>query len=188
MDVAMEEASIMNGGAAPVTPNGPGETGKAPGPEGAQPKVRFSPGAQVVGEIVGLLSQSSFHRHLFLADLEWLIGPPVALRQFRIFHDEKKPLAVALWAAVSDEVEKELIAGRPRLRPNEWKSGDNLWMIDLIAPALTDKPKLVEGLISELSEKAFARKAFKMRTRDPKTGEMKVVVVKPTAHGAGSVN
>jgi cytolysin-activating lysine-acyltransferase len=64
---------------------------------------------------------------------EWLTAPAMALRQFRLFHDTKKPVAVALWAFVSDEVDKELSAGRQRLRLTEWKSGNNIWLMDIAA-------------------------------------------------------
>ena len=131
-----------------------------------------------MGQIVGLLTQSQAHRHLFLADLEWLIGPAMALRQFRLFHDGKQPVAVALWASVSDEVEKELIAGRPRLRPNEWKSGENLWLIDLVAPTIPNGSKAAEALVAEMASKVFLGRRFKMRVVDPKSGETKVAEVR----------
>lgn len=172
MDVAVEQSNAVNGGAAPVTTDRARGAHEGAAPDGAQPKVRFSPGAQVIGEIVGLLSQSLAHRHL--ADLEWLIGPPVALRQFRIFHDDTKPLAVALWASVSDEVEKELVAGRPRLRPNEWKSGENLWLIDLVAPTIPNGSEAAEGLVQDIASKVFQGRRFKMRMLDAKTGRPKI--------------
>ena len=179
MDIAVEEAVMDKAGTSPAAA-GAKPSKAAPKADAAdQAPFPSSAGAQLVGQIVGLLTQSQAHRHLFLADLEWLIGPPMALRQFRLFHDGKQPVAVAFWASVSDEVEKELMAGRPRLRPDEWKSGNNLWLIDLVAPTLADKPKLVEGLIAELSEKVFSRKAFKMRARDPRTGKQSFVAVGP---------
>ena len=127
-----------------------------------------SVGSQLLGDVVGLLTQSPNHRHLFLADLEWLIGPPMMLRQFRLFRNQDLPVGVTIWATVSDEIDKELKGGRTRLKPDEWKSGNNIWLIELIAPTIIDKPKLVEALLGELSEHAFGKKAFKMRARDPK--------------------
>ena len=42
--------------------------------------------AQVLGEIVWLLSQSPAHRQLFISDLEWFCMPAILLEQFRMFH------------------------------------------------------------------------------------------------------
>jgi cytolysin-activating lysine-acyltransferase len=181
MDVAVERARAMN--AAPDSTNLAQQAQDATATGKAPSDLRFSPGAQVVGEIVGLLTQSGAHRHPFLADLEWLVGPPLALRQFRIFRDDKKPLAVALWASVSDEVEKELIAGRTRLKPNEWKSGESLWLIDLIAPGISDG---VQGkLVAELVQRVFLDRGLKLRVFDRASGVQKVVELGPDTTNKG---
>lgn len=43
-------------------------------------------------------------------------------------------VGLALWATVSDEVDDRLKAGVSRLAPLDWKSGEALWLIDVIAP------------------------------------------------------
>jgi cytolysin-activating lysine-acyltransferase len=131
-------------------------------------------GSRILGQIVALMTQSPTHRHLFLADLEWLIVPPLARRQMRLFQNDKGPLAFASWAYVSEEVEKELIAGRQRLKPAEWKSGDRLWLMELVCPSAAANPKILSGLLNELSENAFKGKSCKMRVVDPKTGKPKI--------------
>lgn len=35
---------------------------------------------------------------------------------------------------MSDEVEARLKSGVIKLKPNEWKSGEHCWLIDLVAP------------------------------------------------------
>ncbi len=114
----------------PSTLSMPGESAAPAKPAGAaQP----SPAA-ALGEIVSLLVQSPAHRHLFLNDLEWLVVPPVMLRQFALFRQGPRPIAYASWATVSEVVEKRLAAGQPRLAPAEWRSGDRLWLMDMVAP------------------------------------------------------
>ena len=108
--------------------------------------------AEVLGEIVWLMSQSQAHKHQFIADLEWMVMPPVLLSQFRLFHgpasaqpgalppetgtsgpaavggavaggrNEQRPIGVAFWAMVDAETEARLIAGGARLRPQDWRS------------------------------------------------------------------
>jgi cytolysin-activating lysine-acyltransferase len=59
---------------------------------------------------------------------------PVLLKQFRLFYAKDRPIGVALWGFVNDEVEERLKAGTTKLRPQDWKSGDKLWVVEVIAP------------------------------------------------------
>ncbi len=59
------------------------------------------------------MMQSRAHRHLFVGDMEWLLVPPIAHRQFRLWRranmPPKRPGAYASWAMLSDEVEARLM-------------------------------------------------------------------------------
>lgn len=90
--------------------------------------------AQVMGEIVWLLSQSPQHKNFFISDLEWLVMTPILLNQFRIFYAPDRPIGVALWAYVNERVDERLSGGNARLAPADWKSGDILWLVDIVAP------------------------------------------------------
>ncbi len=90
--------------------------------------------AGVLGEITWLMTQSPTHKGFFISDLEWMIMLPVMMQQFRLFYDKDKPIGVALYAWVNAEVEKRLMAGSARLRPQDWKSGTKLWIVEIIAP------------------------------------------------------
>ena len=125
----------------------------------------------VLGDITLLMSQSPAHKHLFLADLEWLLLPPLMLRQVRVFYAGKAPIAAALWASVSEEVEKHLEAGETRLRPQDWKSGDRLWLVELIAPGVSGNVEAVQALLTELAKTAFGGKPFKLRRGAQKVGK-----------------
>jgi len=107
-------------------------------------------------EIFWLLSQSPNHKYMFIADMEWYIMPPFRARQFRIFHKDGAPIAFACWAYVSDEVEERLRDGSTKLRPEEWRSGENLWLMDIVAPFGG-----ADFVIKELREKVFAGKRVK---------------------------
>ena len=102
----------------------------AGGEEAASPRTV----SQVLGEITWLFTQSPTHRMLFISDLEWAVMPALLLEQFRIFYGEGRPAALVLWASVSAEVEARLAIGQSRLRPDEWQSGDKLWLVELVAP------------------------------------------------------
>src|SRR5262245_50445235 len=57
-------------------------------------------------QIIGVLMRSDHYKHYALADLEWLVVPPMLAGQFRIGEAKAKtgagiPVAVVLWASVS---------------------------------------------------------------------------------------
>ena len=101
--------------------------------------------AASVGDISVVFSRSPDHKHYALADLEWMILPAVAHGQFYVAEAMNKttgfraPIAVVTWALVSEEVDRRLsadLSDRIRLRPDEWKSGDVAWIVELAgAPA-----------------------------------------------------
>ncbi|MFT3810512.1 MAG: toxin-activating lysine-acyltransferase [Micropepsaceae bacterium] len=138
-----------------------------PGPthQPGQPKTV----AQMLGEIVWLLSQSPIHKQLFIGDLEWFCMPPILLEQYRLFYGPNAPAAVALWARVSPETDARLTAGAPRLRPDEWQSGDTYWLVELIAPFGGH-----EEILKDLQSSIFAGKRFKFHQLGP-DGARKVV-------------
>lgn len=45
------------------------------------------------------------------------------------FTDQSKPIGMAFWATVNEEVEQRLAAGTTKMRPQDWKSGERLWVV-----------------------------------------------------------
>jgi cytolysin-activating lysine-acyltransferase len=90
--------------------------------------------AAVLGEIAWLMTQSPRHKPMPLADLEWLVMPPVLLKQFRIYYSGERPVGVVLWALVNAPVQQRLHAGEKRLSAAEWKCGPQREIVDVIAP------------------------------------------------------
>jgi cytolysin-activating lysine-acyltransferase len=94
-----------------------------------------------IGDIAVIFSRSPAHKYFWLADIEWAIAPAVFNGQYyvaELANNEtglRAPIAVATWAFVSDEVERRIesdLSHRPRLRPEEWKCGENAWIVDLV--------------------------------------------------------
>lgn len=90
--------------------------------------------ADAFGQIVWLMTQSPQHRDLSVSDLEWLVMPPVLLRQFKVFLKDGKPIAVILWARFSPEAEKRFTNDRRSMQFGDWASGMQAKIIDIIAP------------------------------------------------------
>ncbi|CCQ73381.1 protein of unknown function [Magnetospira sp. QH-2] len=60
--------------------------------------------AEVLGQVVLLAMRSTNMRHLFIADLEWTLLPPILLKQFRLYRSNGDVVGFASWA------------------PSEWRS------------------------------------------------------------------
>ena len=129
------------------------------------------------GEVTTLLMRSPQFKQQSLADLEWLAVPAVMSGQFLVAEAQSKtsglmaPVAMVLWAAVSAEVDARLAAatdGPLRLKAEEWRSGDNLWVIEAVG-----EPQLVQALLKRLLATAAKGRPIKMRTR-ARDGSMRV--------------
>ena len=144
--------------------------------------------ARMLGEIVWVLTQSPTHKHFALADLEWMVMPPLSLEQYRIFRAGTRPIGVAFWAYLSDEAEQKLLSGAHRLRPDEWavgmkidpedgiskQEGGTLWLVDLVCPFHTAENKLADKMLADLIQGPFKGKKFKFHHTDPATGKREV--------------
>jgi cytolysin-activating lysine-acyltransferase len=136
----------------------------------APPEAKRQPSgpSEVLGDVTWLMSHSPTHKHLFLADLEWLVLPPIMNKQFRLFNSGNRPFAYASWALLTEEAEKRLLSGQPRLRPGDWRAGDRLWLIDLVAPFGG-----ADGVLSHLKKNLF--KDRKLMTLQPNPESNSVV-------------
>ncbi len=118
-----------------------------PAPDGHAKKM-----SEVLGEITWLLTQSPLHKRLFFEELEWLVMTPVLLNQFRLYYAPDRPIGVVLWARIDDATAEVLSAGTNRLRPQDWTSGDKVWIVEVIAP-FGGAQKMVDELEQELFAK-----------------------------------
>ena len=160
-----------NGPTAPASANAAASNAApALSPEEAQRRVAATMRVSVVfAQVVSVLMRSPVHKHFSLADLEWLVMPPLLTGQCRVAEAKTQPdgpgtpVAVALWASVSPEVDKRLsenLNAPVRLRPDEWKSGDILWLVEAVGDG-----RIVLPLLKQLDESVFKGQTAKMRAR-----------------------
>ncbi|MBV0913531.1 toxin-activating lysine-acyltransferase [Anianabacter salinae] len=88
---------------------------------------------RVFGDLLFLAFRSPRHTQMPLGTLRSYIEPPVHLGQFRIFRFDEVPRGMYTWGWLSDDAARRLVKGMP-LAPEDWHSGDNLWIVDMIAP------------------------------------------------------
>ncbi len=132
-DITMTKKTSNGGDAAQTEDRGNGAA--AGQPEQGQPPPQSLDKVEAMGHGVWLMTQVPTHKHLFLVDLEWALMPPIALGQFRLWRDKGMPVGLATWAYLSEEVEKRMLeSGVNKLAPQDWKSGDRLWVMDMLFP------------------------------------------------------
>ena len=145
--------------------------------------------AESFAQIVAVFMRDRNFRTLTIAELEWLVLPPIMVGQFALAHapmdrsaakGEKKaqhngaalvPVAVALWARVSPGIDRALSESleKPiKLQAADWSSGDDLWLL-----ALAGDQRAFPKFLAELQKKDFLGRQVKMRKRTP---EGKVVI------------
>ncbi len=100
------------------------------------------------GQVVLALTAVPRYQHQSVGDLAHLVLEPlirdrvaIATSKPKEEHVPQGPLAgIAIWASVSEEVDTkiqdQIKAGvfPIRLKPEDWSSGDTVWLLDVIAP------------------------------------------------------
>lgn len=152
-------------------------------PAAAETRSRGQAGfAQSFAQIVAVLMRDRKFRTLTIGDLEWLVLPPVMAGQFALARAPVQtspakaersgkpqpnstlvPVAVALWARVSDHLDKSLsenLDRQPRLRAADWVSGDNLWLV-----AVAGNRRALPTFLEQLAERDFKGNNVKMRVQ-----------------------
>ena len=103
--------------------------------------------ATTMGHAVWLMSMSQAYRDLPVREIEARIAVPVFLQQFETCFNGQQPVAFLTWARVSEVNRLRLKAGGKLLTPGDWRSGDNLVVVDCIAPFDRDE-KYVQPFLS----------------------------------------
>ncbi|MGN6776051.1 toxin-activating lysine-acyltransferase [Rhizobium sp.] len=103
-----------------------------------------------VGQVVLAMSAAPRYRYQALSDISHLVVDPLIRDKIAIAHasaadDEQEaalsPAAVAIWASVSEEVDRKIReqiqakAFPVRLRSDDWNSGNIVWLLDVVAPS-----------------------------------------------------
>jgi cytolysin-activating lysine-acyltransferase len=132
-----------------------------------------------MGPVIMLYMQSSHRRFQFISDLEWLLLPPLVSGQCKLYMKKEYPISFISWAYLDEDTEKRLFLNGGKLRPEDWKSGENLWIIDIVAPFGG-----VENMLRDIQKNEFPGQTLKMIAPDPKTGGIKARVLKPLENGS----
>lgn len=118
-----------------------------------------------MGPVIMLYMQSSHRRYQFIGDLEWLLLPPLVSGQCKLYMKKEYPISFISWAFLDEAAEKRLFQNGGKLRPEDWKCGDRLWIIDIVAPFGG-----VENMLRDIQKNEFPGRVVRLIAPDPKTG------------------
>lgn len=137
--------------------------------------------SHLLGEMAWLMTQSPIHRAMPIDALEWLCMPALIKRQFYIFRDGDRPVGLALWAKCEEKAAAKLEGGmiepENRLTLEQWGGGDQIWLVDLIAPFADNANRQREIMIADLISGPLKGEEFRFHQTDPKTGKRVVQTI-----------
>lgn len=122
-----------------------------------------------LGEIASVLMRSKTHAQMPLAQLHTLM-PAVLTGQYVTAEAKSRdngltqPVAVVVWASVSDEVDHRLAADPQQplgLSAAEWTGGSNVWVVEAVGDA-----RAISMLVKRLHETHWKDRSVKARARD----------------------
>jgi cytolysin-activating lysine-acyltransferase len=119
----------------------------------------------ILGPAIWLYARDPLRKFTFMADIDWVLVPPVILDQCRLYTKDEIPFAFFTWAKVSDVVDQRLRSGVPRIAPHEWQSGDHLWLLDVVTPF-----GQLEEMVVELHKAQFPGQKISALLPDPQQG------------------
>jgi hemolysin-activating ACP:hemolysin acyltransferase len=123
-----------------------------------------------IGDAVVVMSKSPAYKFHTLADIEWLVMPAVLTGQIylaELQHQDtgaRAPVAVVTWASVSDDIDQRLRANptnRIRLLPQEWRSGEHIWIVDVAG-----EPRAIAESMAHLASSEFIDHRVQVVTKD----------------------
>jgi cytolysin-activating lysine-acyltransferase len=128
------------------------------------------------GQIMTVLMNAPECQKLSLENVRALVAPAVSSGQFVLAMARSKqngrvaPAAVALWASVSDEVDKRLSTDLDKfsIAASEWRSGPNAWLI-----MMAGDRRVLNPMLAKLQKNTLRGRPLKLRAAD-KDGKVSV--------------
>lgn len=127
----------------------------------------------VLGAVCWLMMQQPGARHTLLSELDWRVMPALVMEQAKLYMRDTAPIAFVSWAKLSDDVAKRYLEAPHHLTAADWKSGDQIWIIDMLTPFGG-----AAEVLKELRETVFAGKAIYQLMPDA-DGEAKTLTWPP---------
>lgn len=132
----------------------------------------------LLGPVTWLMMQQAASRHTLISELEWRVLPALMLDQAKLYLKDEAPVAFVSWAKLSDAAAQRYKTAPHQLSMNEWASGDQIWLIDMLTPFGG-----AQEVLKDLREKVFAGQAVHQLIPLPDAAK---VVTWPAAKATGA--
>jgi len=118
---------------------------------------------QKIGAVVSLMLQNKRYQFYPMACLIHWIHTPIILDQIKLFYNEKgNPVGYLTWAYLAPDVEEKWVNDpKAMLHISEWNEGEELWIMDFMAPTGFAKVMLnhvMEEMFSEFNQAKSLRR------------------------------
>ncbi len=105
----------------------------------------------LLGHVTWLMMQQAAGRHTLVSELEWRVLPALMLDQAKLYLKDDAPVAFVSWARLNDAAAQRYKASPHQLTMNDWMSGDQVWLVDMLTPFGG-----AQDVLKDLREKVFA--------------------------------
>lgn len=132
------------------------------------------------GAFAFLYLRSDQHRDVPMHLARLAIQPAIDLGFFKIFEHEDVPRAAVTWAFLDRDAERRMVAGE-LLKPQDWVSGDVMWVREIIAPY----GKGTAAAVVRWLQRSVPDRVSRVRYLRIDPGHQRRRIVEITRHGSG---
>jgi hemolysin-activating ACP:hemolysin acyltransferase len=83
-------------------------------------------------DIINLFKKFDRYKNKHDSQLQYYLEPSIKLNQYKKFYDNNELVGFVNWAYIHDIVEKRF-KKTGKIKSSEWKSGNNLWLIEIVS-------------------------------------------------------
>ena len=114
---------------------------------------KTEPYYRVFGSVAALLAKAGLTDRLNVSYFRSVIRPAYLHRKIKCYFDASGIVAAyVVWGLLSEDVDRRVITTfKPGLHVSEWNEGEQLWILDLVAPF-----GHLKYVLKDLSENVFA--------------------------------
>jgi len=85
-------------------------------------------------KVLLLMSLCPRFKDMRLSGIQRIIIPPLRLGQYRLYNDKEVPSCFISWGFLSDSVSEAYKQNKHKLQVEDWNSGNNFWIINVLCP------------------------------------------------------
>lgn len=106
---------------------------------------------RTLGQVTWLLTLSKEHRSKSISYIETQVSAALMFKQIRVYTKGNQPIAAVLWAYASEDVKRKIDAGDANMSLQDWRSGQELTIVECISP-LMDKDIFIEQFLNSVKK------------------------------------